>query len=101
MRYEHNYENCHNYSCRKKCEADGYRKAVEEMKSKICMYFADWQLSETDEQIRETIESAIKGVEEMANALMKGKCDLYRPCKTYMDKYDNDMELWKDMHGYD
>jgi len=69
-RHEHSYENCHNYTCRKKCEADGYRNAVEDMKNKVCMHFADWQLSETDEKIRETIESAIKGVEEIANALI-------------------------------
>ena len=28
-----------------------------------------------------------------------GKCERHEPCKTYMDKYDNDMELWKDLHG--
>ena len=27
---EHNYDNCHNYTCRKKCEKDGYNKAIDE-----------------------------------------------------------------------
>ena len=29
----------------------------------------------------------------------QGKCARFKPCKTYMDKYDNDMELWEDLHG--
>jgi len=27
---EHNYDNCHNYTCRMKCEKNGYTKAIEE-----------------------------------------------------------------------
>ena len=29
----------------------------------------------------------------------KGKCERFEPCNSYMDKYDNDLELWKDLHG--
>lgn len=29
----------------------------------------------------------------------QGKCERYKPCETYMDKYDNDRELWCDLHG--
>ena len=27
---EHNYDNCHNLTCRTKCDKDGYNKAIEE-----------------------------------------------------------------------
>lgn len=26
-------------------------------------------------------------------------CEEFKPCVTYMDKYDNDLELWAEMHG--
>lgn len=29
----------------------------------------------------------------------QGKCERFSPCETYMDKYDNDFELWADLHG--
>ena len=32
---EHNYDNCHNYTCRKKCEKDGYAKAIDEFAEKF------------------------------------------------------------------
>lgn len=32
---EHNYDNCHNYTCRKKCEKDGYAKAIDEFTEKF------------------------------------------------------------------
>ena len=27
---EHTYENCHNLTCRRKCEKDGYNKAIDD-----------------------------------------------------------------------
>ena len=27
---EHNYDNCHNATCRRKCEKDGYDKAIDD-----------------------------------------------------------------------
>ena len=32
---EHNYDNCHNYTCRKKCEKDGYAKAIDEFANRL------------------------------------------------------------------
>lgn len=32
---EHTYENCHNITCRRKCEKDGYNKAIDNCKSVI------------------------------------------------------------------
>ena len=29
----------------------------------------------------------------------KETCNEFEPCLTYMDKYNNDIELWEDMHG--
>lgn len=29
----------------------------------------------------------------------KGKCKKFKPCESYMDQYDNDIELWEDLHG--
>lgn len=37
---EHNYENCHNLTCRTRCEKDGYVKAIDE--------YADRLASETE-----------------------------------------------------
>lgn len=28
---EHNYDNCHNYTCRRKCKKDGYNDAIDEL----------------------------------------------------------------------
>ena len=35
---EHNYDNCHNTTCRRKCEKDGYNRAIDDFvsKYKIC-----------------------------------------------------------------
>ena len=27
-------------------------------------------------------------------------CSDFEPCLTYMDKYNNDVELWEDLHGW-
>lgn len=32
---EHTYDNCHNATCRRKCEKDGYNKAIDDCKSVI------------------------------------------------------------------
>lgn len=26
-------------------------------------------------------------------------CNEFEPCLTYMDKYNNDIDLWKELHG--
>ena len=33
---EHTYENCHNLTCRRKCEKDGYNKAIDDYMNKLC-----------------------------------------------------------------
>lgn len=32
---EHNYDNCHNATCRRKCKKDGYNKAIDDCKNII------------------------------------------------------------------
>lgn len=32
---EHNYYNCHNLTCRRKCEKDGYNKAIDDFAEKL------------------------------------------------------------------
>jgi hypothetical protein len=32
---EHTYENCHNITCRRKCQKDGYNMAIEEFAEKL------------------------------------------------------------------
>lgn len=32
---EHNYDNCHNLTCRRKCQNDGYNKAIDEFVIKL------------------------------------------------------------------
>lgn len=32
---EHTYDNCHNITCRRRCEKDGYDKAIDDCKSVI------------------------------------------------------------------
>ena len=29
----------------------------------------------------------------------KCTCNKFEPCLTYMDKYNNDVDLWGDLHG--
>lgn len=43
---EHNYYNCHNLTCRRKCEKDGYNKAIDDFKKMM-----------TIEKIKEYAES--------------------------------------------
>lgn len=45
--HEHNYDNCHNITCRRKCEKDGYNQAVYEFKNLIN------ELVETLEEMRD------------------------------------------------
>lgn len=47
-------------------------KTIEELKNKICMHFADWQLSEKDKWIRDIIELASESVEEIAEDMKGG-----------------------------
>ena len=32
---EHNHDNCHNVTCRRKCEKDGYNKAIDDFEQKL------------------------------------------------------------------
>lgn len=58
---EHNYENCHNLTCRRKCEKDGYNRAINDfteqlsyiIKSQIdnCVDELDW-IDKIAEQLR-------------------------------------------------
>ena len=47
-------------------------KAIDELKNKICMHFADWQYSEDDKWIKDIIELARESVDEIAEQ-MKGE----------------------------
>lgn len=44
-------------------------EAIEELRDRICSYFADWQYAEDDKQIKEIIELAIERVEEIAERM--------------------------------
>ena len=35
---EYNYDNCHNISCRRRCEDDGYNKALDDAIDKFLEY---------------------------------------------------------------
>ena len=35
---EHNYDNCRNLTCRRKCEMDGYNKAIDDCKTYIGLH---------------------------------------------------------------
>lgn len=43
---EHNYDNCHNYTCRKKCEKDGYNKAIDEFVEEALKQFTEFDLKD-------------------------------------------------------
>lgn len=38
-------------------------KAIDELKNKVCMHFADWKYSEDDKRIKDIIELASESVE--------------------------------------
>ena len=46
-------------------------KAIDELKNKICMHFADWKYSEDDKRIKDIIELASESVEEIAEQMRK------------------------------
>ena len=50
-------------------EAEIRNRAIDEFAEKLSMHFADWQLAETDYDIRYTIDSAISAVDEIADQL--------------------------------
>ena len=51
----------------------GYNKAIDNLRNKICMHFADWKYSEDDKCIKDIIELANESVEEIAEQLKNGK----------------------------
>lgn len=44
-------------------------KAIDELKNKICMHFADWKFSEDDKVIKDIIELASESVDEIAEKM--------------------------------
>lgn len=48
---------------------DGFLMAVDEFAEKLQMHLADWQLTETDYDVRFTIDEAIQAVAEIAEQL--------------------------------
>lgn len=44
-------------------------KAIDELKNKICMHFADWKHSEDDKCIKDIIELASESVEEIVEKM--------------------------------
>lgn len=44
-------------------------KAIDELKNKICMHFADWKYSEDDKRIKDIIELASESVEEIVEQM--------------------------------
>ena len=51
--HEHNYETCHNLTCRTKCKKDGWNNAVEEVISKaiLIVYEAHCKLLELEDEM--------------------------------------------------
>ena len=50
----------------------GYRNAIDDLRNKICMHFADWKYSEDDKCIKDIIELASESVEEITERLKAG-----------------------------
>ena len=50
----------------------GYRNAIDDLRNKICMHFADWKYSEDDKCIKDIIELASESVEEITEQLKAG-----------------------------
>ena len=48
-------------------------KAIDELKNKICMHFADWKFSEDDKVIKDIIELASESVDEIAEEMRGAK----------------------------
>ena len=44
-------------------------KAIDELKNKVCMHFADWKYSEDDKRIKDIIELASESVEEIVEQM--------------------------------
>lgn len=40
---EHTYDNCHNITCRRKCEKDGYNKAINDLVKEVCKKFTEYE----------------------------------------------------------
>ena len=59
-----------------KLDIQGIRaEAIDELKNKVCMHFADWQYSENDKCIKNIIESASESVDEIAEKIKAGGKD--------------------------
>ena len=54
-------------------ETEIRNKAISEFAKKLQMHLADWQLTETDYDVRFTIDEAIKAVDEIAEQLKEGE----------------------------
>lgn len=45
--HEHTYDNCHNITCRRRCEKDGYDKAIDEFAERLRLDCLDSSYHET------------------------------------------------------
>lgn len=60
---EHNYDNCHNITCRRKCQDDGYNMAINNAISKILPYGSlcvEWNDGMSKEEIAESVLNQAK-----------------------------------------
>ena len=53
---EHTYENCHNFTCRRKCEKDGYNRAIDNFEDKAYDMLGS---SDTDIYCKEIIREIV------------------------------------------
>ncbi len=79
---EHNYDNCHNYTCRKKCEKNGYINAIDDAIEKFLEYgcvCVEWNsgLSKeklVDDVLRQAIGQVVIILEKMKNEQKEHIC---------------------------
>lgn len=67
---EHNYENCHNLTCRRKCEDYGYNKAIDDFYIKA-LNFEDYI-----DQIEEKEGVLLYSGRDITNMIVKIKREL-------------------------
>lgn len=60
------YTNC------KRLLEEERNKAIDELKNKVCIHFADWKYSEDDKCVKDIIELASESVEEIAEQMKAG-----------------------------
>lgn len=61
---EHNYDTCHNYTCRKKCEKNGYINAIDDAIEKFLEYGCfciEWNPKLSKERLVDDVLRQVKG----------------------------------------